>query len=123
MDAAFWQTRWQEGRIGFHEGTPNAYLVKHHDRIAHARRIFVPLCGKTEDLAYLAGQGHAVVGVEIVEDAVRQFFTEHQAEPAILTERGLKIYRAGLVTVIVGDLFATTADLVGPIDAIYDRAA
>jgi hypothetical protein len=23
MEKAFWQNRWQEGKIGFHEGVPN----------------------------------------------------------------------------------------------------
>lgn len=123
MDHAFWFARWQEGRIGFHEGQPNAFLVQHHEWLAPCRRILVPLCGKTADLAFLAGAGHEVVGVELVEDAVRQFFAEHDATPEIAKRDGFVIYTAGAITVLAGDVFATSVALVGAIDGIYDRAA
>ena len=39
-------------------------------------------------------------------------------------ERGsFKLYSASTITIAVGDFFATSSELVGPIDAIYDRAA
>lgn len=123
MERAFWFTRWQEGRIGFHEGQPNAFLIKHGEWLARCRRILVPLCGKAEDLAYLASRGHEVVGIELVEDAVRQFFTEHQMTPEVTTAGGCVIYSAGSITVIAGDFFAATAASFGPVDGIFDRAA
>jgi thiopurine S-methyltransferase len=123
MDHTFWRARWTEGRIGFHEGTPNRFLTRHGDWLAGCRRILVPLCGKTEDLAYLAGRGHEVVGVELVEDAVRQFFAEHAATPEVTAREGFSIYSAGAITVLAGDFFATTPALVGALDGIYDRAA
>jgi thiopurine S-methyltransferase len=83
----------------------------------------VPLCGKSEDLAFLAGRGHEVVGVELVEDAVRQFFAEHQITPSVDAREGLVRYGAGAITIYAGDFFATTPALVGSIDGIYDRAA
>jgi thiopurine S-methyltransferase len=123
VDHAFWHARWQEGRIGFHEGQPNSFLTTHHAWLAGCRRVLVPLCGKTADLAFLASQGHAVVGVELVEDAVQQFFAEHGATPDVTRQRDLAIYAARSITIIAGDLFATTEAIVGAIDGIYDRAA
>ena len=102
MEHAFWFGRWQEGRIAFHEGQPNTFLTRHGSWLAGCRRILVPLCGKTEDLAYLAGQGHDVVGVELVEDAVRQFFTEHAVTPTISNVGAFSVYRAGAITVLAG---------------------
>lgn len=119
MDPAFWKARWAEQRIGFHEGVPNAMLQAHLGRLDGLRRVLVPLCGKAEDLAFLAAHGHAVVGVELVEDAVRAFFADHALAPAI--DRG--VYTAGDITVIARDWFATTPELVGRVDAVYDRAA
>lgn len=116
MNAEFWRARWQERKIGFHEGKPNEFLTRHVAHLANAKRVLVPLCGKTEDLAYLAAQGHEVVGVELVEDAVREFFAEHGITPTIEGN----VYRAGAITIISGDFFATNA---GEVDAIYDRAA
>ncbi|MBA3396843.1 MAG: thiopurine S-methyltransferase [Deltaproteobacteria bacterium] len=123
MDPAFWHARWQERRIGFHEGRANSYLERHARRLADHLRVLVPLCGKAEDLAFLAGRGHAVVGIELVESAVREFFTEHDLEPTITPRDALVEYTTGPFRLLAGDLFAATPELVGPVDAIYDRAA
>ncbi|HEY5949003.1 MAG TPA: thiopurine S-methyltransferase [Kofleriaceae bacterium] len=123
MNPAFWRDRWSEGKIGFHEGKPNEFLSRHGTWLESCRRILVPLCGKSEDLAYLAARGHEVVGVELVEDAVRQFFVEHAVPPEITARDGFAVYTAGSITVFAGDFFATTAALVGDVDGIFDRAA
>jgi thiopurine S-methyltransferase len=124
MDPAFWRERWHEGRIAFHEGRPNSFLGRYHERVlAGLGSVLVPLCGKTEDLAYLAGRGHTVFGIELVEDAVRAFFAEHGTEAEVTRDGDLAIYRAGAITLIAGNIFAVTPAQVGDIDAIYDRAA
>lgn len=122
MEPTFWIDRWREGRIGFHEGAPNAMLAKHHARLV-GTRVLVPLCGKAEDLAFLAEHRREVIGIELVEDAARAFFAEHAMTPEV-TPRGKAIaYTAGAITILVGDLFEIEPGDVGPIDAIYDRAA
>jgi len=129
MQPDFWRERWREGRTAFHEGKPNSYLVAHGSRLAGLPHVLVPLCGKAADLAELAGHGHDVVGVELVEDAAKQFFAEHEVEPEVSSCDGFTRYRALItimaapVTIYVGDYFATTAALVGRINAVYDRAA
>jgi len=122
MEPAFWQQRWQEGSIGFHEGTPNKFLVEYVAKLP-GTRVLVPMCGKTEDLAYLAAQGREVIGIELVEDAVRAFFAEHATTPTITPRGALTQYTAGPITIFAGDLFAVTRADVAAIDAIYDRAA
>jgi len=123
METDFWISRWQEGRIGFHEGRPNELLVQHADRLAGRKRVLVPLCGKSEDLAFLASRGHEVVGVELVEDAVKAFFAEHDLTPAVEPQGALTAYRAEGLTILAGDFFAVTPADVGVVDAFYDRAA
>jgi len=123
MDPAFWRSRWQDRKIGFHEGVPNTFLAKYADQFSGCRRILVPLCGKTEDLAFLASRGHEVVGIELVETAVREFFTEHGITPEVTHQDGFAVYSAGSITVLAGDFFTTTPALVGDVDGIYDRAA
>ena len=120
MEPDFWIARWKEGRIGFHEGRPNELLVRRVARLGERRRVLVPLCGKAEDLAYLAGQGHEVVGVELVEDAVKAFFDEHGATPSIERRGALTAYSAGNITILAGDFFEAQVE---GIDALYDRAA
>lgn len=123
MDPSFWHARWQANQIGFHEGRPNSYLERFADRLPAGARVLVPLCGKANDLAYLASRGHTVIGVELVEAAVVAFFAEHQLAPTRTPAGDHVAYQAGEITVLAGDWFATTAAQLGPVDAIYDRAA
>lgn len=126
MEISFWESRWKEGRIGFHQGKPNRFLGAHHGRLAKGA-VLVPLCGKAEDLAFLAAEGHPVVGIEAVEDAVRAFFEEHGLTPEVTTRGAARVYRATHhgqpITLFAGDFFAVTAADVGPIAGFYDRAA
>lgn len=124
MDIAFWASRWNEGRIGFHEGKANELLVRFAGELGEGRNILVPLCGKAEDLAYLAARGHHVVGIEVVEDAVKQFYAEHQLTPTVRPgQHGVTTYEGAGITILAGDVFAVTAEDTGPVDALYDRAA
>lgn len=122
MEPTFWIDRWREGRIGFHEGAPNALLAKHHPRLV-GPRVLVPLCGKAEDLAFLAHHGHEVIGIELVEDAVRAFFAEHALTPEVRRQGATTAYTADAITILAGDFFAVEPADVGAIDEIYDRAA
>jgi thiopurine S-methyltransferase len=124
MEPSFWRARWQEGRIGFHEGKPNAHLDKHVQRLGPPGRVFVPLCGKAEDLAFLASRGHEVIGVDLVESALRDFFREHEvAEPEESKDERFVTLRHDGITLKAGDLFALTKADVGEVSAAYDRAS
>jgi thiopurine S-methyltransferase len=123
MEADFWHARWGEGRIGFHEGKPNAHLVKHLGVLKAAKRVLVPLCGKAEDLAFLASQGHEVLGVELVESAVKAFFDERAVTPEVSKQGPYTRYVAANITLLAGDFFAATREMLGNIDGVYDRAA
>lgn len=123
MEKTFWSARWSEGRIGFHEAQPNAHLQKHLAVLGPKGTVFVPLCGKARDLAYLAAQGHRVIGVEWVEDAVRAFFSENALTPKVTNDGPLVRYEAGPITLFAGDVFHVTAAHLSTVTALYDRAA
>lgn len=125
MEADFWHTRWENMQIGFHEGTVNRMLLAHIGALGldPGARIFLPLCGKTRDIAWLLAQGYAVAGAELSDIAVRQLFEELGVTPEITEHGALRAYAAPSVTVFSGDIFALTPDLLGPVDAVYDRAA
>jgi thiopurine S-methyltransferase len=123
VETEFWFERWAEGKIGFHEGKPNTYLERNRTRLAGQRRVLVPLCGKAIDLAYLAAFGHEVVGVELVEEAAQQFFSEQRVTAVVRPHGAFREYIAGAITIYVGDWFALDAALLGAFDAFYDRAA
>ena len=85
MNPEFWRKRWQEKRIGFNQSAANPLLVEYikHLNLSAGSRIFVPLCGKSIDMAWLAAQGYDVVGVELVETAVQDFFVEQNIQYTI----------------------------------------
>jgi len=120
---AEWLARWRDGRTAFHEGHPNTFLEQHIAQVAGRRRVLVPLCGKAEDLAFLAARGHEVIGVELAEQAVREFFAAHALTPSIAAHGPFVAYSAGSITLLVGDIFDLTPPWAGVIDALYDRAA
>ena len=125
MEHDFWHRRWEKNQIGFHEGAPNTLLTAHFAalKVPAGGRVFVPLCGKSHDLAWLRAQGYRVVGAELSRLAVEQFFAEHSLTPEI-TQGGLfERFEAEGVTILVGDIFDLDDRTLGPIDAVYDRAA
>ena len=80
-----WSSRWDEDRIGFHAVRPNPFLLQywqHLDEIK-PKRCLVPLCGKSLDLVWLSEKIETVIGVELVEKAVLDFFREQQIIPEI----------------------------------------
>ena len=125
MDPDFWHARWSQNQIGFHEPQENPLLLAHIQALALApqARVFLPLCGKTKDIGWLLSQGIQVAGAELSPLAVDQLFADLGVVPAITQQGELRRYQADGLTVFAGDIFALTPDLLGHIDAVYDRAA
>lgn len=125
MEPEFWQARWREGRIGFHQDRPSPLLVAHWDAcgVAAGSRVFVPLCGKSLDMAWLAERGHRVLGVELSELAVAQFFQERGLTPQTQVSACGVHYLAGPFELICGDVFALDAQALIDCAGVYDRAA
>lgn len=125
MDQAFWLERWRKNQIRFHENAPNA-LLSAYFQVLHVRkggRVFVPLCGRSTDLMWLRDQGFEVMGVELSRLAVEQFFTEHGLEPDRSFVGPLERFEVDGITLFLGDLYDLDHMILGPVDAVYDRAA
>lgn len=125
MHADFWLERWARNQIGFHLGEVNPYLQRHWPalQLPAGARVLVPLCGKSLDLTWLAAQGHRVLGVELAERAVEDFFAEQGLQAEVLEHGAFKVYRAGALELWCGDFFALGAADVVDCSALYDRAA
>jgi|TARA_B110000879_G_C11126500_1_gene494124 thiopurine S-methyltransferase len=125
MDPNFWHKRWEKNEIGFHQSAVNVLLSDHFSGLSlpQTSRVFVPLCGKTRDIAWLLSQGHRVVGVELSKLAVEELFVDLGVAPKISVQGELLRYSAPGLEVFVGDIFELSGDLLGRVDAIYDRAA
>jgi thiopurine S-methyltransferase len=125
MDASFWHNKWDKNQIGFHAAAVNGFLKAHFGAlpVPVGGRVFVPLCGKTRDIGWLIAQGCHVVGAELSEAAIIQLFQD-LGLVAEVTELGdITRYSGDGLTVFVGDVFNVTADMMGEIAAVYDRAA
>jgi len=125
MDAQFWHDRWHEGRLGFHEGRVNRMLEAHVGALGlgPGERVFLPLCGKAVDIPWLLSQGYRVAGAELSEIAVRDLFTGMGVTPEVTETGSHRRYSADGIDIFAGDIFEITADVLGPVDAVYDRAA
>ena len=125
MDPNFWHKRWEKNEIGFHQSAVNVLLSDHFSGLSlpQTSRVFVPLCGKTRDIAWLLSQGHRVVGVELSKLAVEELFVDLGVAPKISVQGELLRYSAPGLEIFVGDIFEVSGDLLGRVDAIYDRAA
>ena len=125
MQPEFWHDRWQRNQIGFHQEQVNSYLQRLWPRLELPRgaRVLVPLCGKSLDLNWLAASGFEVLGVELSQTAVEQFFSEQRVTPQIRQQGGFKVYEAGPVSLWCGDFFALSAADVAECAGLYDRAA
>lgn len=125
MDANFWHQKWERREIGFHQQQANPLLVAHFDKLnlAIGSRVMLPLCGKTRDIAWLLASGFRVAGAELSKIAVEELFDELELAPQTQSAGSLWHYRADNIDLFVGDIFELSADLLGPVDAVYDRAA
>lgn len=125
MQPEFWHKKWASDQIGFHLPQVNPYLQRFWPQLEleDSARVLVPLCGKSLDLLWLAHCGHEVLGVELSEKAVEDFFSEHQLDPAVSEQGPFSVYRAGSIELWCGDFFALTPGDVADCSALYDRAA
>jgi len=125
MDSSFWRQKWEENEIAFHESKANPLLVTHFNELSLGKdsRIFVPLCGKTLDISWLLSNGSRVAGAELSQIAIEQLFMELGLQPEISTVGEVEQWSANRLDIFVGDIFAVSRKMLGPVDAIYDRAA
>lgn len=125
MDKAFWHERWQRREIGFHQQRIHALLSRFWPQLGlpQGSAVFVPLAGKSRDMAWLATQGHRIIGVELSDVAVREFFEEAGLVPDRSSAGTFEIFSAGPFALYCGDFFELTADDLKDVVAVYDRAA
>jgi thiopurine S-methyltransferase len=86
-------------------------------------RVFVPLAGKSLDMAWFASQGYRVLGAELSPLAVAQFFESQGVEPSVGVEADGIHHIAGPIELVQGDVFALDADAIARCTAVFDRAA
>lgn len=125
MEREFWLERWEMNQIGFHKDQFNQNLLNHFSKLLLKEddHILVPLCGKSLDMIWLAKQGLKVTGIELSEIAIKEFFTENKLDYSVEELGAFKKYTSHNITLLEGDIFDLSTDMLDPIDGVYDRAS
>jgi len=124
-DNHLWLQLWRDRQTEFHQKTVNQLLTRFWPslNLIHGSRVFVPLCGKSLDMIWLAKQGYEVIGVELSPIAVKAFFKENRLQPIKRRQGNFTLWQHGNITILCGDYFSLTKAHLGHIDMVYDRAA
>jgi thiopurine S-methyltransferase len=124
-DNELWQQSWRDRKMDFHQEVVNPHLVRFWEKLTlpPGSTIFVPLCGKSLDLVWLAAQGHRVIGVELSPLAVRAFFKENKIQAARRSAGRFTCWENGRISILCGDFFELSSNDLGDIAAVFDRAS
>lgn len=133
MEIDFWLERWMNNETGFHQPTINPYLayfygekgatLEQRDKL----KVFVPLCGKSKDMLWLAQAGYKVFGVECSDNAVKAFFEENALNYKSAEKDKHAFYQSSdlpaVIEIFQGDFFALQKKDLDDVTDIFDRAA
>lgn len=113
-------------------GELSPMLTKHSGHFfkqGDCNRIFVPLCGTSIDMKWLADQGQEVIGLECSEHAILKFFEKNtiEFEKTISTvDSSFCIFKGktSKIAIFQGDFFKFTSEIAGGLmDTVWDTAS
>ncbi|WP_371189139.1 thiopurine S-methyltransferase [Thalassotalea maritima] len=124
MQQDFWHNCWDKNSTGWHQSECQPMLAEYLPSLWRAtdQHIFVPLCGKSDDLVFLTEHGK-VVGNELSAIACQQFFSEHKLAYTTQEKQPFTVYQSANIDIYQGDFFSLNVDDFQTFDWIYDRAA
>ncbi len=125
MKRDFWMERWERGEIAFHQNEINPFLILHWQDLkpAQGSKVFVPLCGKSDDMLWLRKQGHPVLGVELSAIAVQAFFKQYGFSLHKEASAKFDRYEAEGIHILLGDYFDLKKEDLSEIKVVYYRAS
>ena len=125
MKKDFWLERWERKETGFHQNEINPYLRQYWQdlHLASDSAVFVPLCGKSNDLLWLRKQGHPVLGIELSAIAAQAFFDENGYTPHRAASGKFDCYEVDGIRILCGDFFDLRKSDLAEVGAVYDRAS
>jgi len=109
LDPPFWHGRYLAGDTGWDLGEPSPPFVRlHRDGVIAPCRVAVPGCGRGWEVAWLAGQGYQVAGIDFA--------------PAAIEATRDRVHAAGATAHLVcSDLFGLPDDLAGGFDLVLEQ--
>ncbi len=125
MEKQFWHEKWEKNEIGFHQNQINTHLKSCWKNLQAkaGTTVFVPLCGKSRDMLWLLRQGYRVIGIELSQMAVEDFFKENDLHAEVSDQGDFTCYKAGELTILCGDFFDLATSELSSVTAVYDRAS
>ncbi|MBE9505074.1 MAG: thiopurine S-methyltransferase [Proteobacteria bacterium] len=125
MDHNFWHNKWEKNEIGFHEEEINRHLKQfwHTLELKKDAPVFIPFCGKSRDMLWLAEQGHSIIGVELSPIAAEAFFRENGIMATQKKYGNFTLWESEKIKILCGDFFDLHTNDLLDVKAVYDRAA
>ncbi|KAG8442354.1 hypothetical protein GDO86_011232 [Hymenochirus boettgeri] len=126
-----WINKWEKNNIGFHQNHIHTFLEEFVNDLLNNRKqvnIFFPLCGKAVDMKWLTDMGHTVVGVDVCEIGLKEFFEEHNipyVEESLPDIPDGKVFKStcGHISLYCCNLFNLSSSVIGKFGGIWDRGA
>ena len=120
---ANWLEFWENNEINWHSDVVTQELEEYLGllKLEPGNKVFFPLCGKSLDMIYLLNQGFSVVGVELSEIAIKQFFHENELDFTISRVGEFNLYSAKNIEIYCGDFFSLTSKHLCDVKAVFDR--
>ncbi|MDC0239007.1 thiopurine S-methyltransferase [Candidatus Thioglobus sp.] len=120
---ANWLEFWENNEINWHSDVVTQELEEYLGllKLEPGDKVFFPLCGKSLDMIYLLNQGFSVIGVELSEIAIKQFFHENGLDFTITQLGEFNLYSATNIEIYCGDFFSLSSKNLFDVKAVFDR--
>lgn len=125
MNYDFWASRWTKNKTGWHLRRVHPKLIEYWPQLGLGENstVLVPFCGKSLDLDWLAERHQRVIGIELVEQPVRELITERHPDYHHRKMEPFTIYETDRLEIWNGDFFQLNPALLQHVDGIYDRGS
>ena len=120
---ANWLEFWENNEINWHSDVVTQELEEYLGllKLEPGDKVFFPLCGKSLDMTYILNQGFSVIGVELSEIGIKQFFHENELDFTISQVGEFDLYSAKNIEIYCGDFFSLTSKHLCDVKAVFDR--
>ena len=120
---ANWLEFWENSEINWHSDAVTQELEEYLEwlKLEPGDKVFFPLCGKSLDMIYILNQGFSIIGVELSEIGIKQFFHENGLEFTISQVGEFDLYSGINIEIYCGDFFSLTSKHLCDVKAVFDR--
>ena len=120
---ANWLEFWDNNETNWHSDVVTQELEEYLGllKLESGDTVFVPLCGKSLDMIYILNRGFSVIGVELSEIGIKQFFHENGLDFTISQVGKFDLYSAKNIEIYCGDFFSLTSKHLCDVKAVFDR--